>query len=200
MPESSETQESQRAAVLIRFRDKQVADCLSTLVAALLAWGVAISVKGTDGLLPTWRILLFLPPVIVAALAMTLLGWFGDRSSYRAAVPLTDPCATTPRGGEALRRFTPRFAGVFVLEAAFYTALGLLAEEAAGFIFLFAIITFVRSCWVTWWERRHGVWLWETWEGEVRQSRRPTTRKNKEPHYVLYTTPPAARDAGTGAT
>jgi hypothetical protein len=193
VPESSESQESPRAAVLLRFRDKQLADCLSTGVAALVAWGVAIAVRGSDGLLPTRGILLFFLLISALGMAMVLMGFFGDRSSCRAAVPLTDPDATTVPGRDGLHRITPRFAGVFVFEAASYTAVSLFLEDVAGVIFLFVIIPFVRSLWVAWWERRHGVLLWEPWEGEVRQSGRPVTRKDKEPQFELYTTPAAAR-------
>jgi hypothetical protein len=188
-PEREEPPAPRQGAVLVRYRDLQLGSGISSVVAGLSAWGLVVAVKRPGATLPGWGILVFFLAMAVVFQALIMVGAFGDKASYRAAVPLTDADVTLAEGRKGLRHFGPRYGVFFVVEIVVYSALAMLITDAQIVFLFLSIVPFLRVGWIAWWERRYGVLLWETWEGEVRQPRRPVTRRNKEPWCELYTTP-----------
>ncbi|WP_128377148.1 hypothetical protein [Streptomyces cavernae] len=158
-------------------------------MAGLIAWGLVVVADRTETLLPGWRILAFFLAMVVVFQGLMAVGVFGVKAAFSAAVPLADPDTILAGGRRGLRHFGPRYGAFFVLEAVLYSVIAFFVVDARIVLLFFSVIPFLRAGWTAWWERRHEMLVWEAWQGEVRQSRQPVTRKGKKPMHVLYTTP-----------
>lgn len=153
-----------RGKTVVRYVHHQLSAVVEVGIATAVTAPVVIALRG----LPqtgSGEVFLALWLVVVMALiglqeVLTRSWWLGgEKRDFESALPLTDPEAILPVPRESMRR---SFHGSFIVTVGLPILLfGLLWDPwgvAWGVVFIPE--RFVKGVYVSFWERRHGIFLW----------------------------------------